>query len=144
MIAIMLSVLLAGAVTASPAVAGQDVATQLAAVRDTSTLAITTRGRKTGNPHTVPVWFVVDGPALLLGTLDVKRDWVRNAAATPTVDIAIGTLRLRGQLSTITDPSTSQHFHELLAKKYWMAWAGSFFSKGPERAFRIDQLAPID
>jgi len=38
-----------------------DLAARLAAIKDRGTLRITTRGRRTGKPHTVTIWFVVDG-----------------------------------------------------------------------------------
>lgn len=117
-----------------------DLATRLAAVTERGTLRITTGGRKTGKPHTVPIWFVVEGTTVYLGTLNVKRDWVRNLEKTPTATLAFDGLRLRGHISPVTDPALEAHIRELLAKKYWMAWIGSWFGKGPERTFRVDGL----
>src|ERR1051326_1982736 len=50
-----------------------DLLTRLGAVADRGTLRITTRGRKTGRPHTVTIWFVVDGRTIFLGTLHARR-----------------------------------------------------------------------
>jgi len=117
-----------------------EIAARLAAVRDRSTCRITTRGRKSGRPHTVTIWFTVDGPVVYLGTLNARRDWVRNLERTPEVTLDIDGVRVHGRASTARDPATEAHVRELLAKKYWMAWIGSWFGKGPERTFRVDGL----
>jgi hypothetical protein len=119
-----------------------DVATRLAAVKDRGTLRITTRGRKSGKPHTVPIWFAVEGSTVWLGTLDARRDWVRNVARSPEVVLDVDGLRVRGRASTVTDPTVEAHVRDLLAKKYWMAWIGSWFGKGPARTFRVDGVEP--
>ncbi len=52
-----------------------------------ATCRITTRGRKTGRPHAVTIWFVVgaEEQRVYLGTLRMGRDWPRNVAANPEV-----------------------------------------------------------
>jgi F420H(2)-dependent quinone reductase len=115
---------------------------RLAAVKDRGTCRITTRGRRTGKPHTRTIWFVVENTVLYLGTLNARRDWVRNAQKNPDVELDLGALRVRGRLSTITDPQLDAHVHELIAAKYWAAWIASWFGKGPERTFRVEQVTP--
>jgi len=124
------------------AMAPSDVSTRLAAVKDRGTCRITTRGRKSGKPHTVTIWFVAEGPTVYLGTLNAKRDWVRNIARYPAVELDMGDLRVRGRATAVTDPAVDAHVRDLLASKYWMAWIGSWFGKGPERTFRVDGLEP--
>jgi hypothetical protein len=58
---------------------------RLTPLKDRSTLQVTTIGRKTGKRHTVTVWFLVDGETVYLGTLKLKRDWVRNVMKNGTV-----------------------------------------------------------
>jgi len=123
--------------------ATSDLAARLAAVKDRGTLRITTRGRRTGKPHTVPIWFVVEDTTLYLATLNARRDWVRNVAKTPEVELDIGGLRLRGRATTVRDPALEAHIRNMLAGKYWMAWIGSWFGKGPERTFRADGVEPV-
>jgi hypothetical protein len=117
-----------------------DLTTRLAAVQDRSTLRITTRGRRTGKPHTVPIWFAVEGTALYLGTLNARRDWVRNLRKTSDVTLDVADLRLRGRASVVTDTTLEERIHGLLARKYWAAWIGSWFGMGPDATFRVDQL----
>ncbi len=117
-----------------------NLAKRLATVQDRSTLRITTRGRRSGKPHTVPIWFVTEGPTVYLGTLNARRDWVRNLTKTPEVDLEVGDLRLRGRGRVVADPAAEAHIRNLLARKYWMAWIGSWFGQGPDRTFRIDDV----
>ena len=120
--------------------ASADVAARLAPVAKRSTARITTRGRKSGRPHTVTIWFVVDGPTIYLGTLDARRDWVRNAAKTPDVTLDVDGVRARGKVRPLGDPSAEAHARSLLARKYWMAWIGSWFGLRPARTFRMDDV----
>ena len=116
------------------------LAAKLAAVGDRSTCRITTRGRKSGKPHTVTIWFLAEGTTVYLATLNAKRDWVRNLEKTPEVVLDVDGVRVRGRASTIADVGVDAHVRDLLARKYWMAWLGSWFGKGPERTFRVDGL----
>jgi len=118
------------------------LAERLAAVKDRSTCRITTRGRRTGRPHTRTIWFVVEDTALYLATLNARRDWVRNAQKNPDVELDLGSLRVRGRLTTIAEPALEARVRDLLARKYWMAWIASWFGRGPERTFRVDELTP--
>jgi F420H(2)-dependent quinone reductase len=115
-----------------------DLLTRLGAIADRSTLRITTRGRKTGKPHTVTIWFVVDGRTIFLGTLDADRDWVRNLEKSPEVMLDVDGLRLRGHATPIADVALEGRVRDLLAQKYWMAWIGSWFGMGAARTFRVD------
>ena len=116
------------------------IAARLAPVAKRSTARITTRGRRTGNPHSVTIWFVVDGDAVYLGTLDAKRDWVRNAAETPAIELDIAGTRVRGRAHAIADPALEKRVRDLLAAKYWAAWIASWFGMGPALTFRVDEL----
>ena len=120
------------------------LAEQLAAVKDRGTCRITTRGRRTGKPHTRIIWFAAEDTVVYLGTLNARRDWVRNAQKNPDVELDFGAFRLRGRLSTIADAGVESHARGLIAQKYWAAWIASWFGKGPERMFRVDQLSVAD
>jgi len=55
-------------------------------------LYLTTIGRKTGEPHTIEIWFVEHEDCYFLcsGNGDTA-DWVQNIIASPFVDFALGT-----------------------------------------------------
>jgi deazaflavin-dependent oxidoreductase (nitroreductase family) len=110
---------------------------RLAAVKDRSTLRLTTSGRKTSKQHTVTVWFLVDGETVYLATLKLKRDWPRNVMKNGHVELNVADEVLKGRARQITDAKRLEHVKALLAKKYWAAWLGSWFGMGPEGAFAV-------
>lgn len=117
--------------------ANQPLKLPLASLNDHSTLQLTTLGRKTGKRHTVPVWFVVEGDTVYLGTLKLKRDWPRNAKKNGYVEIKIGETTLTGHATQITNPKQLDHVNALLVQKYWAAWLGSWFGMRPEGTFLV-------
>jgi deazaflavin-dependent oxidoreductase (nitroreductase family) len=52
---------------------------------------LTTTGRRTGNPHTIEIWFAVDRDTvyMMAGGRETS-DWVQNLIANPSVRIQIG------------------------------------------------------
>ena len=95
---------------------------RLDAVKDRSTLRLTTIGRKTGKRHTVTVWFLVDGETVYLATLKLLRDWPRNVLKNGHVELNVADEVLKGRAKRITDAKRLAHVKTLLAKKYWAAW----------------------
>ena len=118
-----------------------DLAARLAAENGRWNCRITTRGRRTGKPHSVTIWFLVDGPRLYLGTMNAKRDWVRNVLKNPLAEFEIGPVRVRGRVVPVTDPATEPpHMESAFLRKYWVARIVSWFGVKPERNFRVDDL----
>ncbi len=117
--------------------ATQALKARLTAIKDASTLQITTVGRKTGKRHTVTIWFLVDGEKVYLATLRLRRDWVRNVMKNGRVELDIAGQRLKGHATRIVDPDRIARVNALLRKKYWAAWLGSWFGLGPEGAFVV-------
>jgi len=79
---------------------------------------LTTRGRVTGRPHQIEIWFVVHTGELYLmsGGMD-KSDWVKNLLKEPQV-----TLRLAGQtfpaLAHVQPQKDEDLIRNLMADKY--------------------------
>jgi deazaflavin-dependent oxidoreductase (nitroreductase family) len=86
---------------------------------DESFCYLTTTGRRTGKPHTIEIWFAVDGDVvyLLSGGGD-RADWVRNLMADPLVRLRIGTDEWNGTARVIHDEPTDAAPRQLLAAKY--------------------------
>src|SRR5215471_13647512 len=80
-------------------------------------LRLTTRGRRSGLPRTVTIWFAVDGAAIVLGTLNDERQWVRNARREPSVELEIGSLHLRGRVHDVTESQEHARVRGLIARK---------------------------
>src|SRR5581483_2477266 len=73
-----------------------------------STVEITTIGRKSGKPHTKPVWFVYDqGHFYLQSGKEGKSDWYQNLQKNPQITLKIGALTFAGKARFIDDPQES-------------------------------------
>jgi len=103
-----------------------EVATALGRIQDHSTIDLTTVGRKTGKPHTQPVWFVVDDGKILVQAGKSKRDWYENLLQNPTVTVRQGEYQFRAHAKPVTDPARTKQIHDLFLHKYTSAWLLSF------------------
>jgi deazaflavin-dependent oxidoreductase (nitroreductase family) len=139
--ALALAVLLA---LTPPARAGVPVS-QLRSYEDASTLELTTTGRKSGEPRTVTIWFVVDerGQLYVQSGKSGTTDWYRNLLETPAVTIRIGELGMKGVAAPVDDLTEVARVHELFRQKYLRAriaeWIGSETGHG-----RVVQLGELN
>ncbi|MCS6927474.1 MAG: nitroreductase family deazaflavin-dependent oxidoreductase [Candidatus Binatia bacterium] len=91
-------------------------------VANYSTVEITTIGRKTGRPHTKPIWFVYDqGRVYIQSGKGGKTDWYQNLQKNPQIALKFDTLTLRGTAKFITDPQEVARIHGLFRSKYLTA-----------------------
>lgn len=90
--------------------------------REESFCYVTTRGRRTGRPHTIEIWFgTEDGRTLyLLSGGGHGSDWVRNVRADPSVTVRIGPSgeALAATARLVDDPDEEALARRLLASKY--------------------------
>jgi deazaflavin-dependent oxidoreductase (nitroreductase family) len=120
-----------------------EVAAALARIQDRSTIELTTTGRKSGNEHTKPIWFVVsDGKIVVQAGKDGKTDWYQNLLKTPT-----GVARQEGYLfrvraRPVTEAARVEAIHRLFTQKYTTAWLLSFFGSSIGRGKPME-LAPV-
>jgi deazaflavin-dependent oxidoreductase (nitroreductase family) len=80
---------------------------------------VTTKGRRSGSPRTVEIWFALRGDVVyLLAGGTAERDWVKNLRADPTVGLRLGDRDLicRGRL--VDDPEEDALARRLLLDKY--------------------------
>jgi deazaflavin-dependent oxidoreductase (nitroreductase family) len=94
--------------------------TRLKRVAGRQTTTLTHYGRKTGKPHEVTIWFVVDGDKLYLGTANVNRQWVRNVQKTPQIRLSIAGESFDGAARFLTDRSEHERAMAAIRRKYWM------------------------
>jgi deazaflavin-dependent oxidoreductase (nitroreductase family) len=97
--------------------------TELARLRRVAgkqTTRLTHFGRKTGKPHEVTIWFVLDGDRLYIGTANVKRRWVRNVQKTPKIKLSIGGEIFDGNARFLTDRAEHERAMGAIRRKYWM------------------------
>jgi deazaflavin-dependent oxidoreductase (nitroreductase family) len=80
---------------------------------------LTTAGRVTGRPHTIEIWFSLDGQTLymLSGGRD-GSDWIKNFRRTPEVTVRIGSERFGGRARVVEDGEEDELARRLLVEKY--------------------------
>ncbi len=80
---------------------------------------LTTRGRTTGRPHRIEIWFAIDASTLyMLSGGGERSDWVKNLRQTPAVTVEIGTGRYAGLARIVTDPAEDERARALVHDKY--------------------------
>jgi deazaflavin-dependent oxidoreductase (nitroreductase family) len=108
-------------------IAPSTIAAELAAHVDDDFCYLTTRGRSTGNPHEIEIWFAVDTAApttlfLMAGGGD-DSDWVRNLRADATVTVRVGDATYAARARVI-DPESEEDerartlVHDKFAPRY--------------------------
>ena len=93
---------------------------RLRKVAGKQTTSLTHYGRKTGKPHEVTIWFVLDGDRLYIGTANVNRQWVRNLQEIPKVRLSTGGEIFDGTARFITDRVEHERAMAAIRRKYWM------------------------
>ena len=67
---------------------------------------LTTRGRRSGQPHEIEIWFALDGTTLyLLAGAGTASDWVRNLQADSAVTVRLGDATYPAH-ARVVDPNT--------------------------------------
>jgi deazaflavin-dependent oxidoreductase (nitroreductase family) len=93
---------------------------------------LTTRGRRTGRPHSIEIWFVVRGGSayLMAGGRD-RADWVRNLVADAGVTLRVGDdeYRAAGRLVAAGTPE-DREARRLMLARYATAGTGDLDSWG--------------
>lgn len=95
------------------------------------TVRLTTRGRKSGQPRTVTVWFVVAGPGKLYVQHAGPRpaQWYANLRSDPSVELDFGQGAVKARAQTIDDPERVRAVLEMTRRKYWAAWIIQFLGR---------------
>ena len=80
---------------------------------------VTTRGRRTGKPHTIEIWFGVRNSSLyLLAGGGERADWVRNMRAEPVVRVRFSDEAFEATARFVLDEDEELAARRLLAAKY--------------------------
>src|ERR1700675_2207990 len=126
------------------------VASRLAKVAGYQTMRLTHRGRKSGKPYEVTIWFVVDGDAIYLNG-NVDTQWPRNVQVNPQVTMRIGQETFPGKATPIVDRTERERIFAMIARKYWYAFpiistlrwlARNGFTRERNAAFRLNVGGP--
>lgn len=86
---------------------------------------LTTTGRRSGDPHTIEIWFALrDGKLYLLSGGREEADWVRNLVAEPRVRVSIAETSFDATARVVTDAGEETTARRLLFDKYSPGYAG--------------------
>lgn len=87
---------------------------------------VATRGRVTGRPHEIEIWYARDGDTLyLLSGGGDTSDWVRNVKASSHVTVRVGIAVHDATARVVTDPAEESKARILVYEKYQPRYSGS-------------------
>jgi len=94
-----------------------------------SLVQLTVRGRKSGKPHTVKIWFAVgNGKIYVTSARGLNADWVKNLRKNLDVTLRIGSTTLQGTAVWREDEGVRTEVLPLFRRKYFLAkvfrWIG--------------------
>ncbi len=82
-------------------------------------LLLTTRGRRTGRPHTVPLLYLLDGddPVVIAswGGRPTHPEWYENLVADPQVSVQIRCERFAARAEPLVEPDRTIFFEDAVA-----------------------------
>lgn len=112
----------------------------LPAATDDDFCYLTTRGRASGRPHEIEIWFALEGHTLyLLSGSGERSDWVRNLRAEPAVRVRLRDTTYDAMARVVDAGAESERGRELVFDKYQPRYSGSL-----ERWRRESLLVAID
>ena len=80
---------------------------------------LTTTGRITGKPHTIEIWFALNGRTVyMLSGGRFNSDWVKNIRRQMQVTIRLGQISFGGFGRVVEDPEEDTLARRLLVAKY--------------------------
>ena len=113
---------------------------ELLAATDGDFCYLTTRGRVSGRPHEIEIWFALDGRTLyLLSGGGDASDWVRNLRAEPPVTVRLRDTTYAATARVVAAGDESERGRGLVFEKYQPRYSGSL-----ERWRRESLLVAID
>lgn len=99
---------------------------------------LTTKGRKTGNPHEIEIWFVVYENSLYIMSGNMgKSDWVKNLLKEPNVTLRIAGQTFPAVASLLEDKTIEQMIRMAMAIKY-NEWEGGNPSQWANTALVVE------
>lgn len=107
------------------------------ALRAREEISITVKGRRTGRPITLPVWFVLDRTTLwLLPVRGSRSRWFKNVVADPTITVRAGRRRQTFTARPVRDARTVKAVVRKFRAKYTPAEIARYYT-GLDAAVRI-------
>lgn len=114
-----------------------DKSTPLAQLAKEEYCYLTTKGRVTGRPHEIEIWFGSQGRTLYLLSGSETSDWVRNLRKDPSVTVRIAKHTFAGIARLVKDQEEEQRARYLVAEKYQEWEAGKTLSQWAQTALPV-------
>lgn len=94
-------------------------------------IRLTTRGRKSGEPRTVTIWFVAAGETRLFvqHASRAPANWYRNLLREPAVRVDFGDGPLEARAKPILDEAKIRDVLKMVRRKYRLAWLIQLFGR---------------
>ncbi len=100
---------------------------------------LTTRGRRTGQPHQVELWFGLEGSSVYFLANSADADWVRNLVADPEVNLRMGGSTYVAAARAVVDLEEDRRARDLLFDKYEPRYSGDLVEwKGTAAVVAVD------
>jgi deazaflavin-dependent oxidoreductase (nitroreductase family) len=90
-----------------------------AKLADEKYIYLTTIGRKTGNPHTVELWFSIAKEKIYLSHEGKHTDWMKNISKNNRVEFRIRNIRFKGRAQIFRDGEAFEIGKHALYIKYY-------------------------
>ncbi len=91
----------------------------IASVSDEKYIYITTIGRRSGNPHTVELWFAASIGKIYLSHEGPYTDWMKNILKDSQVEFRIGNIKFKGKTRIVSEMETFEVGKHALYLKYY-------------------------
>lgn len=90
---------------------------------------ITVAGRKSGEKHSTPVWFVSEGNNVeIVPIKGSQSDWFKNLEKDPQIELSVGRERISSKAKLVKDAEKTKKVIEKLKAKYKSEWSESYYS----------------
>jgi hypothetical protein len=98
-----------------------------AALRRADEIVLVTRGRRSGKPHRVSLWFAYDDGAVWLRT-DRTTDWFRNLAREPRCAVVVEGTEVGARREPVPDADAAlRRLVDLWRAKYGAEWVADWY-----------------
>lgn len=109
---------------------------------DPEELELRTRGRRSGRPRSVHLWFAREGDTLWLRTDERTPDWLRNLRAHPECTVRIGERELPARYEPLDARDAAlKHVVALWRAKYGAEWVQDWYVETGREPVRLRVLA---
>ncbi len=82
-------------------------------------LSLTTKGRKTGDPHTIELWFAFAMQKVYLSHEGAYTDWMKNILNDDQVEFKIGKIQFKGKARIVRNGDAFETGAHALYLKYY-------------------------